>query len=310
MRVTARVVVVTATLTTMAVGVAARAGGGGRPPSLRTAVPTMGVVSAQARSIISRVVAATLSHPATFSMTLTGATMFGSAAPVTAMGWFDFSALRGVTSIALANATPQERAIYDPSAVYTRLGIGSLSLPPGKSWLVAYFSNAEEIGRNFPAFFAQVESLNPGLTLTELALGTTSAIPAGRETTSGLHATRYVVTVDLRGALAGVWAAGQMPYALALQSQLAGLGRADSGPPTPPASPVVVMSVWTTDDGQLTRIDVSPPVPGIAAISMTLGRYTATGSADPPPAAQVIDLDLLSPRGERESRNGGDSDGA
>jgi hypothetical protein len=125
-----------------------------------------------------------------------------------------------------------------------------------------------------------------------------------------MAATRYDVTVDLRQALAGATAPAQVPYALALQSGITQLAGSATGDPNSPAPAVVVMHVWTTHAGQLLRVAFSPTTTGIGAITMTLGGYGTTVLSDPPPADQVVDLALVSPAGERENRNGGDSDGA
>jgi hypothetical protein len=256
--------------------------------------------------MVEQAASTTLTQSATFSMTLTGTTVFGNVPSVSASGWLDFRGLRGVTSVALtSNSKPEERAIYGPTAVYTRPGAG-VSLPLGKSWIIAHFADAAELGRNFPQFVGQVESLNPGLTVTELALGSTSAVAARNETVAGLHATRYDVTVDLRQALAGATAPAQAPYALALESGIAQL----QGTNPPASSATVMMHVWATPSGRLLRVDFSPPSTGLGAITMTLSGSRATVTTDPPPADQVVDLAVISPTGERENRNGGDSDGA
>jgi len=284
------------------IGVRASAGGGSSPA---LAAPPVGTASPQALSDVKHAASVTLTQSATFAMTLAGATVFGNASSVSATGSFDFRDLRGAASVAPPHGVPEKRAIYDPAAVYTRPGTGA-SLPPGKSWIVSHFADAAELGRNFPQFVGQVESLNPGLTVTELAMGSTSAVAARSETVDGLSATRYDVTVDLRQALAGATAPAQLPYSLALESGIAQL----AGVSTSPASPVVAMHVWATHAGQLVRVDFSPPTTGIGAISMTLSGYGTKVTSDPPPADQVVDLALVSPSGERENRNGGDADGA
>jgi hypothetical protein len=280
-----------------------RAGAGGGSPAA-VAAPASGTGSPQALSDVRHAASVTLTQSATFAMTLAGATVFGNASSVSATGSFDFRELRGVTSVAPPHGVPEKRAIYGPAAVYTRPGTGA-SLPPGRSWIVSHFSDAAELGRNFPQFVGQVESLNPGLTVTELALGSTSAVAGRSETVDGLSATRYDVTVDLRQALAGATSPAQLPFSLALESGIVQL----AGAPTSPASPVVDMHVWASHAGQLVRVDFSPPTTGIGAISMTLSGFGTSVASDPPPADQVVDLALVSPSGERENSNGGDADG-
>jgi len=282
--------------------IAAHAGPGALAPA--PAAPPSGMASAQALWDVRRAASLTVGQCAAFSMTLVGATSFGDASSTQATGWFDFRDLRGTTSVAPPNGVPEKRAIYEPAVVYTTPGAVT-SLPAGKSWIVSHFAEAAELGVHFPQFVGQVESLNPGLTVTELALGSTSAAAMGNETVDGLSATRYDVTVDLRRALAGATAPAQVAYSLALVSGIAQLAGASS----PPASPVVAMRVWATRDGPLLRVDFSPPTTGIGAVAMALGGYGTTMPSDPPPAGQVVDFALVSASGEREDGNGGDADG-
>jgi hypothetical protein len=298
-----RVALPAAGVAAIVAGIAVHASaGGGASPALSG--PASGAASAQALSNVRQAASRTLAQSATFSMTLTGATVFGAASSVNATGSFDFRDFRGVTSVAPPNGVPEKRAIYGAAAVYTRPGTGT-SLPPGKSWIVSHFSDAAELGRNFPQFVGQVESLNPGLTVTELAVGSTSAVATGSETVDGLKAARYDVTVDLRQALAGAAAPAQLPYSLALESGIAQLAGASRSP----ASPLVAMRVWVTPDARLLRVDYTPPTTGIGAVTMTLSGYGTTVLSDPPPADQVVDLAVVTPSGERENSNGGDADG-
>jgi hypothetical protein len=283
--------------------------GGDPPPPPGMQVPASS--TAQSLSLVRHAASLTLTQSSRFAMTLVGATLFGNASSVTATGSFDFRDLRGVTSVAVAGGTPEKRAVYGAEAVYTRPAAATIaSFPPGKSWIVAHLSDAAELGTNFPQFVGQVETLNPGLAVTELALGTTSAVATGNQTLDGLDTTRYDVAVDLRRALAAASAPAQQTYALAMQSGIADLAGPTTGIPSSPASSVVAMRVWATPAGRLVRVDFSPQAAGFGAITMTLSGYGTTVASDPPPADQVVDLTLVSPSGERENQNGGDSDGA
>jgi hypothetical protein len=309
MRTALRIALPVTALSAIAAGIAVHASAGSDSSASSLPAAASNTASPQALAAVKHAASETLTQSATFSMSLTGATVFGSASSATATGSFDFRNLGGVSSVAVAGGVAEKRAIYGTDAVYTRPA-SKTSLPPGKSWIVAHFADATELGRNFPQFVGQVESLNPGLPITELALGATSAVAARDETVNGMAATRYDVTVDLRQALARATQPAQAAYALALQSGIAQLAGSATGDPNSAASAAVTMHVWVTRAGQLVHVEFTPTTTGIGAITMTLSGYGTTVPRDAPPADQVVDLTLVSPSGERENRNGGDSDGA
>lgn len=233
---------------------------------------------------------------------LARATVFDSVPrSAVARGSFDFRSLRGILSLTPQGARQTEPVVFTPAAVYIRPPAASELLPPGKSWIVDRFADTPALAGSFPQFVAQVESINPGLVLDELAWGATTASAAGRDTVSGQGTTRYDVTVALGQAMAGATGPAREPFAVALETEIAALGGS-----TPAA---VGVRAWVADSGRLLRIELTPPGTGLGTTTMTLTRLDGPVRADPPPAGQVVELTALTPTGERENRNGGDADG-
>jgi hypothetical protein len=253
-------------------------------------------------------VAGALSRTAAISMTLAGGTLFGSSASrVDATGTFDFAALRGALAFTPLGSRTSEPVVFTPTAVYVRppAGGGGL-LPPGKSWTVADFADPEALTSSFPKLIPQAESVNPALTLGQLLWGGTSAAAAGHDTIGGQDAARYAVTVDLNRAADAATGPGRIPFSRALATEVVALGGSADGSG---GAATVTVSVWVSGDGRLARVMESPPGTGVGTVTTTLTSFGVAVRADPPPAAQVIDVLQLGPSGERENSNGGDSDG-
>jgi hypothetical protein len=117
----------------------------------------------------------------------------------------------------------------------------------------------------------------------------------------GAGATSYEVSIDLRQALPQTKGSARAPLRLSLESEMSHLR--DSGTAT------LALHVWIDDSGRLVRMDASPPVPGVGTMAVTFSDFSQAVTIDPPTAEQVVSLASLSPTGERENRNGGDSDG-
>lgn len=255
----------------------------------------------QALAAVQRAAAATRSSSAAVVTTLWNTSLFGTSSPVRASTSFDFSARRGTVFVGTGSGQLQERAVYGPNAVFTRPGEGT-SLPAGKTWIMTSFSNQGELARDFPEFIGQIESLNPGLAITALALGATSASPASSDVLDGVSVTRIDVAVDLRRALSRATAAPDVPFALALQSWVA-----ESTSPAGAHAPAkLAVRVWLSKSGLLLGTDFTAPESEIGPVSLRLSGYgTGAHTVAPPPGA-VIDLGTFAPGGEREDHNDGD----
>jgi hypothetical protein len=281
--------------------VAAACGTGGPAAAQRSA--PVSSPSAAALAAVQGATAGALSRTASISMTLSNGALFGSpASRVEATGSFDFVGLRGALSFATPSAGTGEPVIFTPTAVYVRPPATGSLLPAGKTWTVADFSDPESLTSNFPQLIAQAEIVNPAFTLSELLWGAASAAPAGREPVGGQDAARYAVTVDLNRAVAAATGPAQVPFGRALATESASLTRAGK-----PAT--ITVSVWVSANGRLARVMASPPGAGAGTVTTTLSGFGVAVRAGPPPAAQVVDVLQLGPNGERENRNGGDSDG-
>jgi hypothetical protein len=159
--------------------------------------------------------------------------------------------------------------------------------------------------RDLPDLIGQLESLNPSLTLSELVWGATSASASGQQLVLGQLASAYDLTVQPAQALVNATGT-ETPFAIALESQMSALARTSR---VDGAFPTFRARVWLSAAGRLLRAELSPPGAGVGKLSLTPGGPGAPVHVVSPPADQVVDLASLIPSGERENRNGGDSDG-
>jgi len=278
---------------------------GGAAASTTRPVPA-GPPTAEALRAVEGAAAGALSRTAAVSVALEGGSLFGPGSRTVGTGAFDFSRLRGALSFVPAGTGAGEPVIFTPTAVYVRPPAAAGLLPKGKTWTVADFNDPEALSSSFPKLIAQAETVNPALALSELLWGGAAAAPAGREAVRGQDAARYEVTVDLNRAVAAISGPAQVPFGRAIASEIVALGGAVDGSARPATMRV---RAWVAGTGQLVRLALSPPGAGVGAMTTTLGGFGAAVHADPPPAAQVVDVLQLGPTGERENQNGGDSDG-
>jgi hypothetical protein len=276
---------------------------GGASGSGRVAVapsPTVldGVPAAAAR---------TLSERALIGWRLDGAQVFGRVnASVYGQGPFDLSAGRGSEVIdlpELAHHEPGvEHAIFTPDKVYLQpRGTGRAVLPRGKRWLSASLIGAERVNTNFPSFVAQVEGVNPVLPLAALEWGATASVPLGpgRQIVDHVPAQRYRVAIDLNRALANVGGPQAGVLSQAFQEQLtAGGGARRFG-----------MTAWVDRQGRVVQIQARLPGTGEGTELLAVSYFGAAVHVSAPAPGQVIDIQALTPSGERENNGGGDSDG-
>lgn len=261
--------------------------------------------SAEALTAVTGAAAAALAGTATVSVTLAGATVFGGT-PATASGSgaFDFRNLRGALTLSPPGSGAIEPVVFGPTAIYIRPPPGGPALPPGKTWIVADFAEAAgAIAASSPAFLLQAESVNPALTVSELLWGATSAAMVGQAGSGGQGTIAYDVRVDLARALGNASGTAGLPFALALQSEQAALARSQAGPAA------VTVRVWLDQGGRLTRMRQAPPGAGVGTETTALSGFGGAVSAEPPAGQDVVEFTALSPAGERENANGGDSDG-
>jgi hypothetical protein len=288
----------TAALTAAALLACACGGAGERPAAAATPGPAFGPASPEALAAVRSAVAATLAGTATVTIALTGSTVFDrNRSKASATGAFDFRAMRGAISLTPAGSRVTEPVVFTPSAVYIRPPAANELLPKGKTWIVDSFTDTPAVTANFPQFVAQVESVNPGLILSELAWGATAAAAAVSQGAAGGPAPpAYDVTVDLRQALAGAGGPAAIPFAVVIETE--GV-----------TATTMHVSAWLAASGGLARVELRPPGTGLGTVGVTLNGPAGPVSAGPPPASQAVELAALAPAGERENKNGGDSDG-
>jgi hypothetical protein len=292
---------VAAALTAAALLAGACGGAGGptapRPAAAATPSPAFGPASPESLAAVRSAVAATLAGTATVAVTLTGSTLFDrSRSNASATGAFDFRAMRGAISLVPAGSRVAEAVVFTPSAVYIRPPAANELLPKGKSWIVDSFTDTPAVTASFPQYVAQVESVNPGLVLSEVAWGATAAAAAVGPAATGGQAPAYDVTVDLRQALAGAGGPAAIPFAVVIETEAV-------------TSPTLHVLAWMGASGRLARLELRPPGTGLGTVGVALSIPGGPVSAGPPPAGQVVELAALAPAGERENRGGGDSDG-
>jgi hypothetical protein len=261
--------------------------------------------SPQSLSAVRAAGADALSDTARVRITFTGSTLFGSSPSfAVATGAFDFRVSEGEQSVAVSGAREGIPEIFYPTVALVRPAPNGASVPSSaRPWIAATFSEAavEATNRNFPDFISQLESSDPALLVSELAWGAAAATPERRGLVDGAGATSYEVSIDLRRALAQATGPARAPLSLALDSQISHLR--DSGTAT------LAAHVWLDDSGRLVRMDASPPVPGVGTMAVTFSEFSQAVTINPPTAERVVSLRSLSPTGERENSNGGDSDG-
>jgi hypothetical protein len=237
-----------------------------------------------------------MSGTAAVRITVGPSTAFGTSnTRVVGEGTFDFRVLEGAVSFRPSKAAVVARIVFAPQIAFIRPTARSgPALPAGKSWIVAGLVGSEALSRNFPRFVVQAESVNPGFVVGELASGATSASRPTRNAVDGRPATRFDVVVDANQALARAAGPAAVPFRVALTS----------------ISPATTTArVWVTDDARLARVAMEPPGVGIGTETVTLSRFDAAVQPGYPSPAMVTGIGTLTPSGERENANGGDSDG-
>jgi hypothetical protein len=272
-----------------------RAGASGETPA----------ASSGALGPVSTAVERTLEQTVTVSIVLAGARVFGSAPPpLRGSGHFDLATGQG--QVTMRGPSGTEKRIFLPAAVFlhepaTPAGV----LPQGKIWISAGLTEYPADVTAFSQFVAEVEGVNPGLLLEQVALGAVSAVSLGQHQVAGAPATEYLVDVDLRRAAstAGATIPGLQR---AIDYELVAAG----GNPTKGGPVLQRIRVWVEGGGRAVQLQASPPGSGIGTTTLTVGRLQGGFRATTPPRAEVVDIATLTPGGERELIGGIDSDAA
>jgi hypothetical protein len=217
---------------------------------------------------------------------------------VTGVGSFDFAASQGQAE--LDRPTGTERVIFVAQSVFVAQPQTGGVLPAGKVWISAGLTE-QSLATNFPQFVTQVESLNPGLLLSEVEWGAISAAPMA--TVGGAAVRSYVVQVDLAKAQSGAGGPSGEAFRRAIEYQLTEMSGA-----TVPTQ--VTVDVGIDSKGRVAVMRDSPPGAGLGTVTVGLSGFGAAVPVSRPARAQVVDISSLAPGGERENAGGGDSDGA
>ena len=295
-----------AVLTVVGLGLAA-CGSSSAPSSATTGSVTAAVPTAQATAAVSASTAKTLALRSAFTMTFTRTSATAaSATPSGAHGLVDFTGPSGTISLELPGGPgAREQMVFLPGTVFVKPPSSSLPLQPGRPWIFANFADIAKYQVKFPPYIVQTEYVNPALTLSELAWGTTAAAPYGKTVFDGVPTLHYRATVDLGQALARATGPAAAVFAQTIDSEIAALG---GNAFTKPVS--VHIDTWSDGSGRLIGARVTPPGAGIGTVTLSLDRFGSAVDATKPPRSRVVDIAAMIPGGEQEALNGGDSDGA
>lgn len=241
----------------------------------------------------------TLGSSSAISVRLDSAAVFGGAPkPIGGGGLFDFGASRG--QVELSRPIGTERVIFFPESVFVAQPQPGALLPAGKVWISAGLTE-QSLATNFPQFVTQVESLNPGLLLSEVEWGATSAAPIGYGANPGSR--QFSVSVDLAKAQSEAAGPSGDAFRRAIGYQLIEM----SGTSVPTQ---ITVDVEIDLGGKVVLLRSSPAGAGLGTVTVVLSQFGAKVNVGQPPGATVADISSLAPGGERENAGGGDSDGA
>jgi hypothetical protein len=289
MRIKARVAAALGTLLLAGCGA-----GASSAPTFRSST-TIAPPSAKDLAAVVAASKSTLGTSATVSFELEAAQVFGAAGkPVRGSGSFDFVSSRG--QALLSQQTGPESVIFLPASVFVDQAGGAALLPAGKEWISAGLTE-QSLATNFPQFVTQVESLNPGLILSEIQWGAVSAAPTSPQ------AGQYSVEVDLVRAKSRASGPSAGAFGRAIGYQLTEMSGAA-------VATRLTVDVAIDGRGRVSVLRSSPPGAGMGTVTLSLSRYGSPVSVVQPARAQVVDISSLAPGGERENAGGGDSDGA
>jgi hypothetical protein len=295
-----------AVLTLVGLGLAA-CGSSSAPSSATTGPVTAAAPTAQAAASVTTSTAKTLALRSAFimSFTRTSATAV-SATPSGAHGLVDFTGPSGTITLELPGGPgAREQMVFLPGTVFVKPPSSSLPLQPGRPWIFANFADIAKYQVKFPPYIVQTEYVNPALTLSELAWGTTAASGYGKTVFEGVPAYHYRATVDLGQALARATGPAAAVFAQTIDSEIAALGGNAF------AKPVSLhIDIWSDGAGRLIGARVTPPGAGIGTVTLSLDRFGSAVDATKPARSRVVDIAAMIPGGEQEALNGGDSDGA
>lgn len=295
-----------AVLTVVGLGLAA-CGSSSAPSTAPTGPVTAAAPTAQATAAVTASTAKTLALRSAFTMvfTRTSATV-ASSTPSGAHGLVDFTGPSGTITLELPGGPgAREQMVFLPGTVFVKPPSSSLPLQPGRPWIFANFADIAKYQVKFPPYIVQTEYVNPALTLSELAWGTTAAAPYGKAVFEGVPTFHFRATVDLGQALAHATGPAAAVFAQTIDSEIAALG---GNAFTKPVS--MHIDTWSDGSGRLIGARVTPPGAGIGTVTLSLDRFGSSVDAAKPPRSRVVDIAEMIPGGEQEALNGGDSDGA
>ena len=236
----------------------------------------------------------TLSQSAESDLTLHRARLFGGA-PSAVVGRAEFAFRSGLGYEALDVPVRGQRAAgtayldFLPTKVYVDPVVRS-ALPAGRIWLSATFAGPGSVGARFPLLAEVLEGLNPQLLLEEIVWGAAAASALGERVIAHVPFTEYIVSIDLKRALAAARGplAGAMRSAVRdeLSALLAGHGARGSSS--------VRVEVWVDGPGRVARLQASLPGSKLGTVLMVLSNYGVTIPVSLPLESQVVDIASLS----------------
>jgi len=217
--------------------------------------------------------------------TLTDPRAFGdSPAQLQAISVFDVASQLTFARVDLPgpvekNKSPrQDFVVLTPTTLYLDPA-SKAALPKGKLWLSLPLASPSAATGRTARYVEQAVGLDPQLLLDEIAWGGVSAAHHGSTVVVHIPLDKYVVTVDLERALAGVGGRLARAARIAIEEQLASAG----------SHTKVDMTVLVDADGRVAQLTGSIPGSGLGTISSTMS-YGIKISPSTPSPAQVVPL--------------------
>jgi hypothetical protein len=244
----------------------------------------------------------TLSLTAQSTMTLTDARLFGATTPSTIVGRAEFSFPKGLGYEAIQVPALGRRAsgtaylVFLPHQLWSKPVVNT-SLPEGRLWISAKFTDSRSAGSTTPPLALVLESMNPQLLLEEIATGAVAASSSGHRVIDHVPFTEYVVSVDLARALA---AAGKSKaLRTAMQQELSAL-RAGQGAR---AGSLVRIVARVDGVGRLAQLQASLPGSKLGSVQIALWKFGSTIPLSLPLASETADIASLGrPHGAATAR--------
>ena len=227
----------------------------------------------------------TLGLTAQSTLSLTGSRLFGGN-PGTIIGRAQYSFPQGLGYAALQLPALGPRAsgtaylVFQPARLWSK-PLVTTALPKGVLWISVPFTDERSAAAKAPSVALALEGLNPQLLLEEIATGTVGARTAGQTVVNHVPFIRYIVSVDLKRALAAAGKSGALRAAI--QQQLAALGGRSR----------VQVTAGVDGTGRLAQLAASLPGSKLGTVQIGLWRFGSPIPLSLPLQSETVDIDSV-----------------